>query len=165
MRFMELLNIKDVEIERLFNRSQLAMNEQAETVRSIIADIRARGDEALFEYTSRFDKTSLDTSSIKVSKAEIEQAYENTDAELIRVMKESAANIRDYYSRQKRESFTYNQKAGRELGVLYIPIQSLGVYVPGGAAAYPSSVLMSAVPAAVAGVERIIVATPCRSHP
>lgn len=161
MRFMELLNIKDVEIERLFNRSQLAMNEQAETVRSIIADIRARGDEALFEYTSRFDKTSLDASSIKVSKAEIEQAYENTDAELIRVMKESAANIRDYYSRQKRESFTYNQKEGRELGVLYIPIQSLGVYVPGGAAAYPSSVLMSAVPAAVAGVERIIVATPC----
>ena len=76
-------------------------------------------------------------------------------------MKESAANIRDYYSRQKRESFTYNQKEGRELGVLYIPIQSLGVYVPGGAAAYPSSVLMSAVPAAVAGVERIIVATPC----
>ena len=69
MRFMELLNIKDVEIERLFNRSQLAMNEQAETVRSIIADIRARGDEALFEYTSRFDKTSLDTSSIKVSKS------------------------------------------------------------------------------------------------
>ncbi len=163
MRFMELLNIKDVEIERLFNRSQLAMNEQAETVRSIIADIRARGDEALFEYTSRFDKTSLDTSSIKVSKAEIEQAYENTDAELIRVMKESAANIRDYYSRQKRESFTYNQKEGRELGVLYIPIQSLGVYVPGGAAAYPSSVLMSAVPAAVAGVERIIVATPCEA--
>ncbi len=161
MRFMELLNIKDVEIERLFNRSQLAMNEQAETVRSIIADIRARGDEALFEYTSRFDKTSLDASSIKVSKAEIEQAYENTDAELIRVMKESAANIRDYYARQKRESFTYNQKEGRELGVLYIPIQSLGVYVPGGAAAYPSSVLMSAVPAAVAGVERIIVATPC----
>ncbi len=158
---MEILDINDLKIEKLLNRSQLAMPEQAETVRNIIADIRARGDEALFEYTQRFDKTALDASSVKVSEYEMEQAYKNTDTELIRVMKESASNIRDYYSRQKRESFIYEQKAGRELGVRYIPIQSLGVYVPGGAAAYPSSVLMSAVPASVAGVERIMVATPC----
>ena len=158
---MEILDINDLKIEKLLNRSQLAMPEQAETVRNIIADIRARGDEALFEYTQRFDKTALDASSVKVSEYEMEQAYKNTDTELIRVMKESASNIRDYYSRQKRENFIYEQKAGRELGVRYIPIQSLGVYVPGGAAAYPSSVLMSAVPAYVAGVERIMVATPC----
>ena len=109
---MEILDINDLKIEKLLNRSQLAMPEQAETVRNIIADIRARGDEALFEYTQRFDKTALDASSVKVSEYEMEQAYKNTDTELIRVMKESASNIRDYYSRQKRESFIYEQKAG-----------------------------------------------------
>ncbi len=158
---MEIININDIKIERLLNRSQLAMPEQAETVRGIISAIRERGDEALFEYTEKFDKTDLSQTGVLVSQEEIKQAYENTDAELIRVMRESAENIRDYYTRQKRESFIYRQKAGRELGVLYIPIQSLGIYVPGGAAAYPSSVLMSAIPAAVAGVERIAVATPC----
>ena len=99
---MEILDINDLKIEKLLNRSQLAMPEQAETVRNIIADIRARGDEALFEYTQRFDKTALDASSVKVSEYEMEQAYKNTDTELIRVMKESASNIRDYYMSRKQ---------------------------------------------------------------
>lgn len=161
--YMEIININDVKIQRLISRSQLAMPEQAEAVRRIIGDIRLRGDEALMEYTERFDKTLLSADSIRVSEAEVRQAYEHTDKELIRVMKESADNIRDYYSRQKRESCIYEQQEGRKLGVLYMPIQSLGIYVPGGAAAYPSSVLMSAVPAKVAGVERIVIATPCDS--
>ena len=132
--------------------------EQRRAVLEIIADVRARGDEALKSYTEKFDGVSLD--SLRVTDEEIEKAYRNVSEEVLRIIQEASANIRDYHERQKRESWITTKEDGTMLGQKITPLDAVGLYVPGGTAAYPSSVLMNVIPAQVAGVKRIVIVSP-----
>jgi histidinol dehydrogenase len=132
--------------------------EQLLAVIDIISEVRRNGDEALFAYTQKFDRVQLN--QLKVSEDEIEQAYKELDGNLLSIIREAANNIKDYHQRQKRESWITTQENGTILGQKLTPLDSVGVYVPGGLAAYPSSVLMNVIPALVAGVERIVMVTP-----
>ena len=144
-------------IEEVLERS-FAAPDVYKTVGEIIADVRARGDEALFEYTEKFDKAKL--TSLKVSKEEIEAAYNEVDSELIDIIKEAAENIRAYHIKQLRQG--YEIKNGTiTLGQKITPIEKVGLYVPGGTAAYPSTVLMNDITDKIAGSEKIVIATPC----
>ena len=144
----------------LLNRNPGSYGEYEETVNGIITDIRNNGDKALFEYTERFDKCVIDANSIKITRQEIEEAYKALDPEFVEVMKRSAENIRAFHEKQKRNTWIDTKEDGSILGQRILPIEISGVYVPGGKAAYPSSVLMNVVPAKVAGVERIVMCTP-----
>ena len=126
----------------------------------IIEQVRARGDQAVFDYTKQFDKCELTAKNLVVTRAEIEEAYRALDGELIGTMKRSAENIRAYHEKQVRQSFFATKPDGSILGQRITPLGRAGVYVPGGKAAYPSSVLMNVVPAKVAGVAEIIMTTP-----
>ncbi len=127
-------------------------------VSEIIRDVRCRGDEALLEYTKKFDKASL--TSLQVTEEEFQQALDSVEPEFLSVLKHAAANITKFHSRQKRNSFILNDRDGVILGQKIIPIQRAGLYVPGGTAAYPSTVLMDALPAKIAGVEEVVMVTP-----
>ncbi len=144
----------------LLNRNPGSYGEYEETVNGIINDIRNNGDKALFEYTEKFDKCVIDANSIKITRQEIEEAYKALDPEFVEVMKRSAENIRAFHEKQKRNTWIDTKEDGSILGQRILPIEISGVYVPGGKAAYPSSVLMNVVPAKVAGVERIVMCTP-----
>ena len=144
----------------LLNRNPGSYGEYEETVNGIITDIRNNGDKALFEYTEKFDKCVIDANSIKITRQEIEEAYKALDPEFVEVMKRSAENIRAFHEKQKRNTWIDTKEDGSILGQRILPIEISGVYVPGGKAAYPSSVLMNVVPAKVAGVERIVMCTP-----
>ncbi len=144
----------------LLKRSTGSYPEYEKIVADIIEDIRVNGDKALFEYTAKFDKCSLDAGSVKVTEAEIKQAYNALDPEFVEVMKRSAENIRVFHEKQKRNTWIDTKEDGSILGQRILPIEISGVYVPGGKAAYPSSVLMNVVPAKVAGVDRIVMCTP-----
>ncbi len=144
----------------LLNRNPGSYGEYEETVNGIINDIRKNGDKALFEYTEKFDKCVIDASSIRITKEEIEEAYRALDPEFVEVMKRSAENIRAFHEKQKRNTWIDTKEDGSILGQRILPIEISGVYVPGGKAAYPSSVLMNVIPAKVAGVERIVMCTP-----
>jgi histidinol dehydrogenase len=130
------------------------------TVREIVEDVRARKDEALSEYTKKFDQADINASNIRVTEDEIEEALTQVDPELLEVMKRSMKNIRAYHEKQKRYSWFDSKPDGTILGQKITPLASVGVYVPGGKAAYPSSVLMNIVPAEVAGVPKIVMVTP-----
>jgi histidinol dehydrogenase len=132
--------------------------EQLAVVQKIIADVRQWGDEALSEYTVKFDQVLLD--SFLVTEKEIEDAYSQMDREFISIVKEAAENIRVFHEKQLRPSWMTTEENGTILGQKMTPLDSVGVYVPGGTAAYPSSVLMNVVPAKVAGVERIVMVSP-----
>lgn len=123
----------------------------------IVEGVRARGDAAVFEYTKRFDGAEI--KSLSVSEAEIDEAFSNADPALIRVMEEAARNIRAYHEKQRREGFEMRD-GGARIGQRVLPLQRVGVYVPGGTASYPSTVLMDVIPASVAGVKEIVMATP-----
>ena len=127
-----------------------------ETVQAIVEDVKERGDEALFEYTRRFDGAELDADNVRVTEAEIREAMEQVEPGLLAVMKTSMENIRRYHEKQCRNSWFDAQPDGTILGQKVTALESVGVYVPGGKAAYPSSVLMNIVPAEVAGVKRIV---------
>ena len=144
----------------LLNRNPGSYTEYENTVNEIINDIRNNGDKALFEYTAKFDKCTLDASCIKITDDEIKEAYDALDPEFIEVMKKSAENIRVFHEKQKRNTWIDTREDGSILGQRILPIEISGVYVPGGKAAYPSSVLMNVVPAKVAGVEKIVMCTP-----
>ena len=144
----------------LLNRNPGSFSEYENIVNDIIENVRNNGDKALFEYTSKFDKCQLDKDSVKVTAQEIKDAYKKLNPDLIEVMKKSAENIRIFHEKQKRNSWIETREDGSILGMRIIPIEISGVYVPGGKAAYPSSVLMNVVPAKVAGVERIVMCTP-----
>lgn len=144
----------------LLNRNPGSFSEYENIVNDIIENVRNNSDKALFEYTSKFDKCQLDKDSVKVTAQEIKDAYKKLNPELIEVMKKSAENIRIFHEKQKRNSWIETKEDGSILGMRIIPIEISGVYVPGGKAAYPSSVLMNVVPAKVAGVERIVMCTP-----
>lgn len=131
-----------------------------ETVQEIVEEVKARGDEALFEYTERFDGARINEETVRVTEEEIREAMEAVDPGLLQIMKSSMENIRRYHEKQKRNSWFDAQPDGTILGQKVTALESAGVYVPGGKAAYPSSVLMNIIPAEVAGVERIVMVTP-----
>ena len=144
----------------LLKRSPNNYGQYEAVVAEIVASVRDKGDEALFSYTEKFDKCRIDASNIKVTEEEIREAYGKVDAGLIEVMKKSAENIRVFHGKQMHNSWIDTKSDGSLLGQRITPIGTSGVYVPGGKAAYPSSVLMNVIPAKVAGVERIIMSTP-----
>ena len=144
----------------LLNRNPGSYTQYEQTVNEIIENVRNNGDKALFDYTLKFDKCELDASKVTVTRQEIEDAYAKLSPDFIEVMKKSADNIRVFHEKQKRNSWIETKEDGSILGQRLLPIEISGVYVPGGKAAYPSSVLMNVVPAKVAGVERIIMCTP-----
>jgi histidinol dehydrogenase len=144
----------------LLGRNPGSYMEYENTVNEIITNVRNNKDKALFEYTKKFDKCDISAANIMVTRAEIEEAYKKLDPAFVEVMKKSAENIRVFHEKQKRNSWIDTKEDGSILGQRILPIEISGVYVPGGKAAYPSSVLMNVVPAKVAGVERIIMCTP-----
>ena len=144
----------------LLKRDPNNYDQYAERVNAIVEDIKTRKDEALFEYTKKFDGADLDASNIRVSNAEIEEALTIIDPKLLEVMKKAMKNIRIYHEKQKQYSWFDSQPNGTILGQKVAPLESVGVYVPGGKASYPSSVLMNIIPAEVAGVEKIVMVTP-----
>ncbi len=161
MRTLKLTEeTKNALLGNLLNRNPGSYTEYENTVNEIINDIRKNGDKALFDYTLKFDKCQLDATSVKITRQEIEEAYKALDPEFIKVMKKSAENIRAFHEKQKRNTWIDTKEDGSILGQRILPIEISGVYVPGGKAAYPSSVLMNVVPAKVAGVERIVMCTP-----
>lgn len=130
------------------------------TVQAIVEDIRTRGDEAVFEYTKKFDGAEINADNIRVTDEEIQEALTQVDPALLDVMKKSMKNIREYHEKQKQYSWFDSKPDGTILGQKVTAVSSVGVYVPGGKAAYPSSVLMNIIPAEVAGVPRIVMVTP-----
>jgi len=144
----------------LLKRSTNDYGEYEKVVAEIIEQVKSRKEEAIFEYSRKFDKCELTKETFEVTRAEIEEAYTQIDAHFIEVMKASAANIRAYHEKQKRNSWFDAKEDGTILGQKITPMHSVGVYVPGGKAAYPSTTLMNVVPAKVAGVPNIIMTTP-----
>lgn len=164
MRIMRLTKDSRREaLEALLGRSPSGYSEYEQTVREIIDDVRARGDLAVFDYEKKFDGCVLSNDTIRITPEEIEAAYKELDPEFVDVIRKSAANIRAYHEKQVTQSWITTGEDGTILGQKITPIEVSGCYVPGGRAVYPSSVLMNVIPAKVAGVERIIIATPPNS--
>lgn len=147
-------------LEDLLKRSPNQYYEFEKSVSQILDKVREEGDQALFSYTMQFDHAKIDKSTIRVTDEEIEEAYRLADPSLIQVIKKALGNIRSYHEKQMQRSWFDAQPDGTILGQKVTALQRVGVYVPGGKAAYPSSVLMNIVPARVAGVEEIIMVTP-----
>lgn len=150
---------KDI-LENLLKRSPNSYGKYEASVAAILADVKEKGDEAIFEYTKKFDGAEINADNIVVTKAEIEEAYSLVDAQLVDVIRKALVNIRDYHAKQKQYSWFDSTPNGTILGQKVTPLNRVGVYVPGGKAAYPSSVLMNIIPAKVAGVNQIIMTTP-----
>ncbi len=150
---------KDI-LGSLLKRSPNNYSEYEDVVAQIIANVKEQGDKAVFEYTKKFDKWDICADNIRVTETEIDEAFNEIDGEFVEVMKRSAANIEDFHRKQLRNSWIDTKPDGSILGQRILPISVSGVYVPGGKAAYPSSVLMNVIPAKVAGVEKIIMTTP-----
>lgn len=161
MRIVELTSDtkKDL-LNSLLKRSPNNYGQYEDVVAGIIEAVKEKGDQALFDYTLQFDKCRITKDCIKVTKEEFKEAFSEMEAEFVEVMKRSANNIREYHAKQKRNSWFDAKEDGTILGQKITPIDTVGVYVPGGKAAYPSSTLMNIIPAKVAGVKRIIMTTP-----
>lgn len=153
-------NTKKDLLNDLLKRSPNNYGQYETVVADIIAQVREKGDEAVFALTSKFDHCEITTDTLKVTKEEIEEAYAQAGSDFVDVMQKSAENIRLFHEKQLRSSWFDPRPDGTILGMKMLPIATAGVYVPGGKAAYPSSVLMNVIPAKVAGVERIIMLTP-----
>lgn len=151
---------KDI-LNNLLKRSPDNYGDYEAIVKDIVEDIHINKDEALFKYTEKFDKAKIDASNIRVTKEEIKDAYTRVDNELIEVIRKAIYNIRTYHEKQKQYSWFDSEDKGIMLGQKVTPLERVGVYVPGGKAVYPSSVLMNVIPAKVAGVNEIIMTTPC----
>ena len=150
---------KDI-LENLLKRSPNQYGSYEAAVREILAKIQEEGDEALFAYTKKFDRAEITEQNVRVTEEEIREAYETVDPALVDVIRKSLVNIRSYHEKQKQNSWFTSSEDGTMLGQKVTPLEKVGVYVPGGKAVYPSSVLMNIVPAKVAGVDRIIMTTP-----
>ncbi len=148
-------------IKKLKERADNTNDEIEKSVKSILADVKSRGDKALFEYSEKFDKVKL--SSLRMSDAEKEAAISKVSAELKATIDKAAENIRAFHEKQKQQSWISNEQ-GKIMGQRVLPLRRVGLYVPGGSAAYPSSVLMNAIPAKVAGVESIVMVTPPKNE-
>ena len=144
----------------LLKRSPNNYSEYEDIVADIIRNVREQGDNAVFDYTKKFDKWDINTGNVRVNEAEIEEAFSEVDSRLMEVMKKSALNIEAFHKKQLRNSWIDTKPDGSILGQRILPVAISGVYVPGGKAAYPSSLLMNVIPAKVAGVPRIIMTTP-----
>ena len=151
------------QVKKILSRSQLEYGNTQEIVNGILKDIKENGDEAVFEYTRKFDKFDANAGNIKVTKEEIDFAYTQVNCDLLKVIKKSAERIRAFHEKQKINSWFDPNPNGEIMGQLVRPLENVGVYVPGGKAAYPSSVLMNVIPAHVAGVKNIYMATPAQS--
>ena len=154
---IKIMNAKEVSRDEIFARVVPTVNVER-IVADIIDNVRKNGDRALFEYCEAFDKVKL--SSLEVTKEEIDEAFASVEPEFIRILNDAAANIREFHERQVRNSFILNGRKGVVMGQKVIPIEKVGLYVPGGTAAYPSSVLMNCIPAKIAGCEEIVMVTP-----
>ncbi len=152
-------SISDI-LATLLKRSPSQYGEYEERVKAIVDEVRAKGDEAVFAFTEKFDGVKLDANSLVVTQAEIEEAYKEIDPKLLDVIRKALVNIRDFHSKQRQNSW-FDSKDGIILGQKVTALENVGVYVPGGKAVYPSSVLMNVVPAKVAGVPHIYMTTPC----
>ena len=161
MRIVQLNedSLKDL-LAGLLKRDPNNYTEYTNQVQEIVDGVKEKGDEALFAFTEKFDGAKVSADNIRVTQEEIEKAMEQVPKELLEVMKTSMENIRRYHEKQKRNSWFDARPDGTILGQKMTPLDSVGVYVPGGKAAYPSSVLMNIIPAQVAGVERIVMITP-----
>ena len=148
-------------LENLLKRSPNSYGEFESRVNDIIQNVREKRDEAIFEYTLKFDGATIDQDNICVTEEEIKEAYEQVDPKLLDVIRKALVNIRDYHTKQKQYSWFDSDESGIILGQKVTPLKTVGVYVPGGKAVYPSSVLMNVIPAKVAGVSNIIMTTPC----
>ena len=151
-------------LEDLLKRSPNSYKQYEDSVNAIIEKVRAEKDAAIFSYTKQFDGADIDASNIRVTEEEIKEAYTLVDEKLIQVMRKSLENIRVYHEKQKQYSWFDSRPDGVMLGQKVTALASAGVYVPGGKAAYPSSVLMNVIPAKVAGVEKIVMTTPCNKE-
>ena len=161
MRIVELNqgNVKNV-LSDLLKRSPSQYGKYEETVQEILKNVKENGDKAIFEYTKKFDRFDLTAENIRVTRAEIDKAYEQLDPKLIEVIKQAAENVRTFHQKQLRNSWFDAKPDGTIVGMKITALETVGVYVPGGKAAYPSSVLMNVVPAKVAGVDRVVMTTP-----
>ena len=161
---MRIITLDDASMKNILadmlRRDPNNYDSYTKTVEAIVENVKNRRDEAVFEYTREFDHADLDASNIRVTQEEIEEAMAQVDEGLLAVMKKSMDNIRRYHEKQKRNSWFDAQPDGTILGQKVTALESVGVYVPGGKAAYPSSVLMNIIPAEVAGVKRIVMVTP-----
>ena len=161
MKIVELTpESRDRLLETLQRRSPSGFESYEKNVRAIVEDVRERRDAALFEYTERFDRVRIGPGNVLVTQAEIEQAYAETPTELLRVIRAALVNIRSFHEKQRRASWFDTTESGTILGQRITPLNRVGVYVPGGKAVYPSSVLMNIVPAKTAGVKEVIMTTP-----
>lgn len=161
MRILELTEeTKSNILENLLKRSPNSYGEFEGRVSEIIENVRANRDAAVFEYTKKFDGADINAGNILVTEEEIKEAYEQVDPKLLDVIRKALVNIREYHAKQRQFSWFDSEDSGIILGQKVTPLEKVGVYVPGGKAAYPSSVLMNVMPAKVAGVGRIVLTTP-----
>ena len=150
---------KDI-LESLLKRSPNNYGKFESTVADILAKVKSEGDTALFAYTKEFDKAEVNKENIRVTEVEIQEAYDKIDPALLEVIRKALVNIRKYHEKQIQNSWFTSETNGTMLGQKVTPLNRVGVYVPGGKAVYPSSVLMNIVPAKVAGVPNIVMTTP-----
>ena len=153
-------NAKNSLLESLLKRSPNSYGKYEDSVREILADVKERRDAALFEYTKKFDGAEISAENIQVTDEEITEAYAQVDNSLVEIIRKAMKNIETYHAKQMQYSWFDSKPDGTILGQKVTPLQRVGVYVPGGKAAYPSSVLMNIIPAKVAGVDEIIMVTP-----
>lgn len=151
-------------LKNLLKRSPSNFGNYAETVQEIVDDVRDNGDAALFSYTKKFDKADITAENVKVTQKELDYAYTQVSPELLDVIRKAKKNIWEYHEKQKQYSWFDSKPNGTLLGQKVTALASVGVYVPGGKAVYPSSVLMNVMPAKVAGVEKIVMTTPCNAE-
>ena len=155
---MEILKYDKETADDLIKRSQADINEILSIVQNILSDVKENRDEAVKRYTAKFDRCELD--NLKVSKEEIKEAYDNLDTDLIEALKSASENIAKFHKAQIPEEWSMEVSPGVTAGQIIRPINSVGCYIPGGRAAYPSSILMEVIPAKIAGVDRIVCCTP-----
>ncbi len=161
MRILKLdENTKKNLLEDLLKRSPNQYTEYEERVAAILNAVKLQKDQAIFDFTKKFDGASIDASTIRVTEDEIQEAYETVDASLLEIIRKAKKNIQEYHEKQRQYSWFDSKPNGSLLGQKVTPLQRVGVYVPGGKAVYPSSVLMNIMPAKVAGVEEIVMVTP-----
>ena len=154
---IKIMKYGEVDNKDIFARGTSATNVE-DIVAGIIENVKADGDKALFEYCEKFDKAKLST--LEVSAEEIEEAFNSVEPKFVEIIRKAAENVREFHSRQVRNSFILNEKDGVVIGQKVLPIEKVGLYVPGGTAAYPSTVLMDSIPAKIAGCREIVMVTP-----
>ena len=151
-------------LDSLLKRSPGNYGQYQDTVQEIVDRVKTEGDQALFELTRKFDWEGIDASNVKVTEAEVQEAYDTIDPQMVETIRKSLKNIREYHEKQKQYSWFDTTPEGTMLGQKVTPLASAGVYVPGGKAVYPSSVLMNIVPAKIAGVAHVVMCTPCNKE-